>query len=363
MNNLVIIGNGFDLAHGLKTSYSDFILWYYNNALKLALANGVYEDDLIKVDASRSPFVATFSMNSIDELDLTLSRAKYQLSNKSDFFSTLRRKWDNRKWVDIETLYYEELVKIHNGLKRSIMQNEIKDWENTLISLNKSLNCLKYRLSEYLATIQTDTVVVNKAISASIDLIMESVNIRENKNPFIKPKVCFLNFNYTSTISKYLVKYKTEDYNYEVLNIHGNLNNVDSIIFGYGDMMDPHYEHLENTNDNQFLDHIKHFYYLQLEEYHKLIRFIESGNSGGKLGYHVNIMGHSCGISDRVLLNRIFSPVTCHKINIFYYKMPDGKDDFFEKTQNISRHFNKEHKRNMEIINNKAKSSPLGLPK
>lgn len=28
MNRLIIIGNGFDLAHGLKTSYNDFILWY-----------------------------------------------------------------------------------------------------------------------------------------------------------------------------------------------------------------------------------------------------------------------------------------------------------------------------------------------
>ena len=26
MNRLVLIGNGFDLAHGLKTSYKDFIL-------------------------------------------------------------------------------------------------------------------------------------------------------------------------------------------------------------------------------------------------------------------------------------------------------------------------------------------------
>lgn len=27
---LIIIGNGFDLAHGLKTSYKDFINWHIN---------------------------------------------------------------------------------------------------------------------------------------------------------------------------------------------------------------------------------------------------------------------------------------------------------------------------------------------
>lgn len=30
MNRLIIVGNGFDLAHGLKTKYSDFINWYWD---------------------------------------------------------------------------------------------------------------------------------------------------------------------------------------------------------------------------------------------------------------------------------------------------------------------------------------------
>ena len=33
MNRLVIIGNGFDMAHGLKTSYKDFINWYWERRL------------------------------------------------------------------------------------------------------------------------------------------------------------------------------------------------------------------------------------------------------------------------------------------------------------------------------------------
>ena len=31
MNRLVLIGNGFDLAHGLKTSYKNFIDWYWKD--------------------------------------------------------------------------------------------------------------------------------------------------------------------------------------------------------------------------------------------------------------------------------------------------------------------------------------------
>jgi hypothetical protein len=37
MNRLIIIGNGFDLAHGIKTSYHDFILDYLKERLLAAL--------------------------------------------------------------------------------------------------------------------------------------------------------------------------------------------------------------------------------------------------------------------------------------------------------------------------------------
>ncbi len=42
MNRLVLIGNGFDLAHGLKTSYADFINWYWGQWGKRLAGNGKY---------------------------------------------------------------------------------------------------------------------------------------------------------------------------------------------------------------------------------------------------------------------------------------------------------------------------------
>ena len=34
INRIIIIGNGFDLAHGLKTSYRDFIIDYWEKMKK-----------------------------------------------------------------------------------------------------------------------------------------------------------------------------------------------------------------------------------------------------------------------------------------------------------------------------------------
>ena len=49
MNKLVIIGNGFDLAHGLPTSYKDFILWHINKVYQMNYS-GKTESNLIEIE-------------------------------------------------------------------------------------------------------------------------------------------------------------------------------------------------------------------------------------------------------------------------------------------------------------------------
>jgi len=72
---------------------------------------------------------------------------------------------------------------------------------------------------------------------------------------------------------------------------------------------------------------------LKIKNYYRLIRFIESDN------YQVQIYGHSCGLSDRTMLNQIFEHKKCKSIKIFYHQKEDGTNDYTEKTYEISRHF------------------------
>src|SRR5690606_31934204 len=104
-------------------------------------------------------------------------------------------------------------------------------------------------------------------------------------------------------------------------------------IFGFGDEVDEEYKFIENLNDNRFLSHIKSFKYLNTLNYSHLMRFIDSDS------YQVYIYGHSCGLSDRIMLKEIFENENCKSIKIFYHQRGDGNDDFMEKTQDISRHF------------------------
>ena len=50
-------------------------------------------------------------------------------------------------------------------------------------------------------------------------------------------------------------------------------------------------------------------------------------------------MGHSCGNSDRTLLNTLFEHRNCVSVKPYYYISKDGKDNYLDIIQNISRNF------------------------
>ena len=63
MNRIVLIGNGFDLAHGLKTSYADFIDWYWERRLNTLLTEQtpISEDCLCKLEINNTTECASWS--------------------------------------------------------------------------------------------------------------------------------------------------------------------------------------------------------------------------------------------------------------------------------------------------------------
>lgn len=86
-------------------------------------------------------------------------------------------------------------------------------------------------------------------------------------------------------------------------------------------------------NDNELLKYAKNVKYLETSHYRKMLNFINAGP------FQVFIMGHSCGNSDRTLLNTVFEHENCVSIKPFYYKKEDGTDNYLELVQNISRNF------------------------
>ena len=342
MNNLVLIGNGFDLAHELKTKYSDFILSYLNNSFQsISASNGYYEDGLITIQSPRVHRLNIF--NSIASIFDIVKANDIKFEFKHSFLKKIVDSSIESNWVDIESKYYSELIGLFRRLE-NIKMDSHKSIDSELVKLNNCFELIKEELIKYLLVVDSKNKIKSKEID---NLLIENLQL----DKLIQPTL-FLNFNYTSTIDMY-VDLKGS-LGLSIVNIHGKLNDTNNpIIFGYGDEMDTYYEKIERLNTNEFLRNIKSFWYFKTNNYKTLTNFIDAED------YTVYILGHSCGLSDRILLNSVFEHPNCRLIKIFYYQKSETENDYFEKTQEISRHFKSTNK---EKMRNKIMSFPECKP-
>lgn len=424
MNRLILVGNGFDLAHGLKTSYHDFIDDFWRKQiLEVQSHNSLvttFENDFIKID---NIYLIT-PLNNIQKyshfLNLIQSvnaRNNIQVSFiiKNKFLKSISETSSIQNWVDIENEYYLQLNKIKNPINsigrfekyeindlnkdfvevkgllveylkeidknikieqkicQSIYKNfNLNDFSSESISekvnyeLSKRINNLVELEKENAQIDFTDLFEDDEKIEPKIyskligkknkleilnDLLLNEGNSREYAKIFdlIPKQITFLDFNYTETPFKYFECRYNWNNKTDILpkfnSIHGKLDDDNSIIFGFGDDVDKRYQEFEDLNDNRYLENFKSIAYLQTANYKNLLEFVNSED------YQVFIFGHSCGISDRTMLNTIFEHENCKSVKPFYHKREDGSDNYTEIVQNISRNFNDKKKFRDRVVN------------
>lgn len=122
MNRLVLIGNGFDLAHDLKTSYADFIDWYYDKRIKemCCAYDKVSNDDLCSFKYLGEGFLFTyFYGNPIPNQESGYGKElfEYMIQNTVEFehkisplFERVRQGVTSKTWGGIEQDYYDLLI-------------------------------------------------------------------------------------------------------------------------------------------------------------------------------------------------------------------------------------------------------------
>ena len=334
MRKLIIIGNGFDLAHGLETRYSDFILSYLNKSFLQSTREKKFNDNIIEI-SSGDYYKNPIKLKSLDRYKDFCNDNGIIVNYPTTFIENIIKNATNR-WVDIEYEYYFSLLSLFKRLEiKNLDRHEIIRKE--LGVLNSCFEQLKNELVEYLQPIENK----KKEYDPKIFEILENI---VNDEKVVNQKVCILNFNYTSTISLYNDVFNLQHTKPTTINIHGDLNNMETnpIIFGYGDEMDVYYQKIERLNNNDFLKNFKSFGYFKTKQYQDFSLFLDQPTA-----FKVYILGHSCGISDRILLNSIFEHKFCHKIKIYHYKKSETENDYFEKTQEISRHFSAKSKNSM----------------
>ena len=331
MNKLVIIGNGFDLAHGLKTSYSDFVLWYVNKIFKRH--DSPKDEDLIKIISN----LVCEEFESLSQVKERYHISNFELIFKDYFFKSVYDNACEKRWVDIELEYYKQLKLIYDKVEKNGSGIIPDSYKIELVNLNRSFDLIKIELEEYLTDIVEKNVVIKPEFNAEIKV--HFINDLIGGDPTITGhQILFLNFNYTATIETYLKMFSES--RCKVNYIHGRLNDKDNpVIFGYGDESDSYYEKMEKLNEDEFLKHLKSNNYHRTSNYRNLFKFLGSDK------FNVYVMGHSCGLSDKVLLSSIFEHQNLNEIKLFYYQKDENNNDYLEKTQQLARHIKLESRK------------------
>lgn len=435
MNRIVVIGNGFDKAHGLATGYKDFIDAYWNefaghifggysrwqtatygelgrltqykdDFVKFEIVGTKYgrlEPPLIQLGKYQHRIKEFWNYNDVQifvsQVNIDTNKPYVRLTFKNDFFKHISNRCYLINWVDIENEYYGKLralltesdVELRNqyiqklnqdfeAVKKLLAKYLMKTTENTnpspKHSIEKAFNCpieleeiahskrgLFFKSIVHAMTITGDDMdMINDIDNTKYDdylflskeesiqyYIKKKLETEKFKENYCQPsETLLLNFNYTN-IAEHLYGENCKD----VIHIHGELGNPHNpIIFGYGDELDEEYKRIERLQDNDFLENIKSIRYHETGNYQKLLSFLEADL------YQVVIMGHSCGNSDRTLLNTLLEHPNCASVKVYYRQIDENTDNYSQIVRNLSRNFNDKAAMRDKVVN-KGLCSPL----
>jgi len=266
MKTIFVIGNGFDLAHGLNTSYNHFM-------------------SSLKSDITGNKLLDILRINNSD------------------------------CWSDIEYTYFK-LLNSYNDKEFIVRSLRYDRTFRSSKELDENFENIKRLLENYLLKEQDKF--------KPIETYSKLFSTLNDENTMI------LDFNYTNTINKYL---NGKGSLIEHIKIHGELGCEDNpIIFGYA-ANDEEAKKLSDKNDEYLMRNIKKLRYLLTDNEMKFKEILSRSNHN----IDVYILGHSCGISDRLILHELFTHRRINSITPLYF---GGMEGFLKTVINIDRVIN-----------------------
>ncbi len=293
MAGIIIVGNGFDLAHGLPTSYRHF----FDYIIATNHENEEHTDLFTPGDHPGYRLPELFLEN-LPGHDF-----------KNRFFELMCHDYVDKNWCDIEQLYYNKLLDVGS-------RHVINPTFDSIQELNNDFEVIKRKLGNYLRNLNY--------IRPSHDYFSKIL-----RSGFGFGGTLILNFNYTDTVWKSITDADYKNARVIQCQIHGELMSPSNdIVFGYAapeEEIAPY-----RKKNNQYMRNIKRTLYNLAESYSIFQEFLKNVKDL-KDDLDVTIIGHSCGKSDTLILKEIFNHELLNKINIVYH----NRDGYFNQYVNI----------------------------
>lgn len=344
--NILIIGNGFDLAHGLPTKYEHFLKYAdafarFRDICKQKSAKKEWET----ADDEDKKFIMHFAnlyekeKKVFEEIDALISDNVWI----NYFLEIYERQKETGKdgWIDFESeiskiiqtldkARFTILEEINQGKKTgrmtqqqlNILASFLRNPRANSISTEFEETAIGYKKARLLKDLNRLTRCLEIYLGNYVEGIEPEVKLPDIENLDIH---CVLSFNYTHTYSRFYHtdKVKTIRYDY----IHGEIKSNSSLencnlILGIDEYLDGY----AKDRDNEFIQFKKFYQRIYKKtgcKYVDWVRNIEQSPSpykrnGDTPENNVYIIGHSLDITDKDILSRLIN-MTSTKTTIFYH--------------------------------------------
>ena len=332
MENILVIGNGFDIAHGFNTRYEDFINFCKtiatdyqgfkdNQFIYQNEYNDILKEKLDKVFKEKS--VSAKAIKYFSNLTPTSETSQFIKACKENYWLTYvlkNKSMIGDKWSDLEYVIAKQieiLSYISNNLNWHTREETMlaSRYSSNLIELFKIVTEERGNNTDFQHQIELTKKHLYRELEELTWLLeiylTRFLNTKTKKIELFKylPVTKLISFNYTDTYTR-MYKKETNTVHY----IHGfaakdRIKEENNMVFGIG-------SEIKNVTDNDKYD------YLEFQKYYQRI-VKKTGNNYTKWlndneQFYIYFFGHSLDIVDGDVIRKL---IHCKKakVIIFYY--------------------------------------------
>lgn len=359
--NILVIGNGFDLAHGLPTKYTDFLKFV--DIVEYIISN----NDLSKINwEDINPQIKTLIQNN----DLLLQKELWKnLLQNNSWITYFKKSLMNHKenWIDFEC----EVSNVIRELEADIRKNKFKIESNASEISNYILSGIvnKYLREELMGrNIQTgstemvtykmirdmlyqDLNRLTKAFEIYISEYIEKMNITKISNEIKLLNIDHvLSFNYSHTYEKLYDQSKRTRYDY----IHGEAkkdSEINNMVLGIDEYL-PKERRDKEIDFIAFKKYYQRIYKSTGSEYKTWLFQIQNNGYSQKatlqnrfpkqipydffsIKNRLYFWGHSLDITDKDILRDLILNDNIY-VTIYYCKLQNEKGEFDNGEKDLS---------------------------